>query len=191
MSSAAAIGPSRARRHRLAPALSFSVLGLLSYLALGSVLGRWESTSSARLSQLVYLGPQLGDLRWAAAALQVDAGAGFRLLGGLLGWGGNVEAALRSILRTRAGLALGCTRVWSAALGELSVTRLSVNGLVRRLVDTPVQLSDVALAASCLGAGALLSARLDLHLSGAMPGVVLDLLFGRTIGTPGLTAFLQ
>jgi hypothetical protein len=181
----------RSRRHLLAPALSFAVLGLHSYLAVASVLGRWESVSSARLSQLVYLGPQLGDLRWAAAAMQVDAGAGFRLLGGVLGWGGDVEALVRSLLRARASLVLWSTGIWSATLGELSATRLSVNGLGRRVVGARVELFDVALATSCLGAGALLSARLDLRLSGAMPGVVLDWLFARAVGSPGLTAFLQ
>ena len=183
--------PSHTRRHLLAPALSFSVLGLLSYLAAASVLGRWESTSSARLNQLVYLGPQLGDLRWAAAAMQVDAGAGFRLLAGLLGWGGSLEAFFRSLLRARATFMLWSAGVWSAALGELSATRLSVLGLRRCVTDAHVELFDVALATSCLGAGALLSARLDLRLSGAMPGVVLDWLYARAVGSPGLTTWLQ
>ncbi len=181
----------RGRRHLLAPALSFSVLGLLSYLAVASVLGRWESTSSARLNQLVYLGPQLGDLRWAAAAMQVDAGAGFRLLGGVLGWGGDIEALMDSLLRARSSLVLWCGGFWSATLGEVSATRLSLNGLGKRVAGARVELFDVALATGCLGAGALLSAHLDLRLSGTMPGVVLDWLFARAVGSPSLTGFLQ
>jgi hypothetical protein len=167
------------------------VLGLLSYLAVASVLGRWESASSARLSQLVYLGPQLGDLRWAAALMQVDAGAVFRLLGGLLGLGGNVQTFVRTLPRVGQNLVLGCARAWSAALGELSVTRVSVLALPRRVAQARMEPFDLALATTCLGAGALVSAGLDLHLAGAMPGVVLDLLFARAVGSPGLTAWLQ
>jgi hypothetical protein len=190
MSSATTIAHQRNRRPLVGPALSFSVLGLLSYLAVASVAGRWESTSSARLSQLVYLGPQLGDLRWAAAAMQVDAGAGFRLLGGLLGLGGNVMTLARALARAGQNAVFGCAQGWSAARGELSATRATVQALPAHVALNRWKPFDWAFATTCLGGGALLSARLDLRLAGAMPGVVLDLLFARAAGTPPLAGWL-